>query len=177
MIKRKPLSKRIRVQILARDNYRCKMCGRTKDEVALEVDHILSIADGGTDELNNLATLCRDCNRGKAAYRFRDYTSMNILPEGIENHFKFFHDAKHGDFEQYHLYLYYKEGIHAGPSNNKFHHSWQISGSEYQSSSDPMALENRKKAKEATIFLRRIHSDLINEGKLLVITEDGLCQV
>jgi hypothetical protein len=144
-MKRRPLSKQVRVQVLARDNYRCKMCGCTKDEVQLEVDHIIPVADGGTDELDNLATLCRDCNRGKAAYCFSDYTSMDVVPEGIEEHFKFIHDSKLGDFEQYHLYLYYKEGIHAGPANEKFHHFWRISGSDYHSSSDPKALEDRRK--------------------------------
>lgn len=70
------IGKQIRAQILVRDGYRCKMCGRTKDEVPLEVDHIVPVADGGTDELHNLATLCRDCNRGKSAYRFTNYTSI-----------------------------------------------------------------------------------------------------
>lgn len=174
---RKPISKQIRVQILARDRYRCKMCGRTKDEVSLEVDHIVPVADGGTDELNNLATLCRDCNRGKAAYRFSDYTTMDVVPDGIEEHFKFFHDSKLGDFEQYHFYLYYKEGIHSGPIDKKFQHSWRIPGSEYHSSSDPQALQSRRKGEEGQVFLTKIRRDLINEGKRLVFTEEGLCKI
>ncbi|MBW1982992.1 MAG: HNH endonuclease [Deltaproteobacteria bacterium] len=166
-MKRRPLSRQLRVQVLARDNYRCKMCGRTKDEVSLEVDHIKPIVDGGTDELDNLATLCRDCNRGKAAYRFSDYTSMVVVPDGIEDRFKFFHDDKLGDFEQYHFYLYYKEGIHSGPMTKKFHHTWRISGSKYDSSSDHVALENRRKAEEAQVFLKKIRDELISEAKRL----------
>ena len=101
---RKPLGKQIRVQVLVRDNYRCKMCGRTKDEVPLEVDHIIPISDGGTDELCKLATLCRDCNRGKSAYHFNDYNSIRVMPDNIEKHFKFFQDDKIGAFELFHLY-------------------------------------------------------------------------
>ena len=174
---RRPIGKQIRVQVLARDGYRCKMCGRTKDEVPLEVDHIIAVSDGGTDELNNLATLCRDCNRGKSAYRFNDYTSMDLSPESIKEHFKFFHDAKWGDFEQYHLYLYYKDGIYPGPTNRKFHHTWRISGSIYDSSTDPKALENRRRNEEEQIFLKKIKDELITEGKRLEFTEEGLCKV
>ncbi len=64
------------------------MCGRSKDEVSLEVDHVVAVAEGGTDEAGNLVTLCRDCNNGKSAYRFADYRSINIVPQNIEDHFK-----------------------------------------------------------------------------------------
>lgn len=176
-MKRKALSKQIRVQILARDGYRCRMCGRSKDEVPLEVDHIKPAAEGGTDELENLATLCRECNQGKGAYRFADYTSMALIPEGIEDHFKFIHDDKQGDFEQYHLYLYYKNGIHPGPLDQKFHHKWRISGSIYHSSSDSKALENRRKSEEAEVSLKEIRKQLASEGKRLVFTKEGLCKI
>lgn len=176
-MKRKPIGKQIRVQVLVRDKYRCKMCGRSKDEVPLEVDHIIPVFDGGTDELKNLATLCRDCNRGKSAYCFSDYTSIDLVPASIKEHFKFFHDDKMGDFEQYHLYLYYKDGIHPGVSNRKFHHSWKIPGSTYDTSTDSKALENRRRDEKGKIFLKKIKDELIAEGKRLVITEEGICKI
>lgn len=172
-----PLGKQIRAQILARDGYRCKMCGRTKEEVPLEVDHIIPVADGGTDELNNLAALCRECKRGKSAYRFKGYTSMTVVPENVEEHFKFFHDDKFGDFERFHLYLYYKDGIHSGHIDGKFHHTWKISCSAYRSSSEPKALKNRRRKEETQVFLKKIKDELIAEGKRLVITKEGLCKV
>jgi len=64
--KRKAISKRIRLLILERDGYRCCLCGRTAKETKLEVDHKIPVAKGGTDSLNNLWTLCIDCNRGKS---------------------------------------------------------------------------------------------------------------
>jgi 5-methylcytosine-specific restriction endonuclease McrA len=36
------------------------------DGVKLEVDHIKPISKGGKTVLNNLQTLCMDCNRGKS---------------------------------------------------------------------------------------------------------------
>lgn len=54
-------------EVLARDKWTCKSCGRTpKDGVTLEVDHILPRSKGGTDEIKNLQTLCKKCNIGKS---------------------------------------------------------------------------------------------------------------
>ena len=64
---RQLLTPGLRYDILKRDNFRCQICGRTRlDGVTLEVDHKKPIARGGKTEPNNLWTLCRDCNRGKA---------------------------------------------------------------------------------------------------------------
>ena len=60
---RKALSVRKRFLVFKRDRYRCRICGRSG--VELEVDHILAVAQGGTDRLDNLQTLRFDCNRGK----------------------------------------------------------------------------------------------------------------
>jgi len=65
-VKRKTLSKKIRYLIMERDGFRCRICGRTAKETKLEVDHIIPVSKGGTDSLNNLWTLCIDCNRGKS---------------------------------------------------------------------------------------------------------------
>lgn len=63
------LTPRLRYEILKRDGYRCKICGRTAkdDHVKLEVDHIKPIAKGGKTTRENLQTLCAECNRGKSA--------------------------------------------------------------------------------------------------------------
>jgi hypothetical protein len=63
---RKAVSKKLRLLILERDGYRCCLCGKTAKETKLEVDHKIPVAKGGTDSLNNLWTLCVDCNRGKS---------------------------------------------------------------------------------------------------------------
>jgi hypothetical protein len=64
--KRKSLPSRLRYQILSRDNYACQACGaRAENGALLEVDHIYPVSRGGTNEPENLRTLCRTCNRGK----------------------------------------------------------------------------------------------------------------
>ncbi|NMG09659.1 HNH endonuclease [Brasilonema sp. UFV-L1] len=57
----------VRVLVLHRDGYKCVFCGCTSQQVQLEVDHIVPFSKGGNNDLNNLQTLCRDCNRGKGA--------------------------------------------------------------------------------------------------------------
>ena len=64
--RRKTIPKRLRFLVLERDDFRCQLCGRTAKETKLEVDHKTALAKGGTDSLNNLWTLCIDCNRGKS---------------------------------------------------------------------------------------------------------------
>jgi rubredoxin len=67
-IKRKPIKPSLRFEILKRDDYRCQMCGvNAKDGATLEIDHIHPVSKGGTNELDNLQVLCRDCNAGKGA--------------------------------------------------------------------------------------------------------------
>jgi hypothetical protein len=64
--------------ILARDGWRCLSCGRTPSEhgVTLEVDHILPRSHGGTDDPENLQTLCKKCNIGKSN---RDATDLRSV--------------------------------------------------------------------------------------------------
>jgi 5-methylcytosine-specific restriction endonuclease McrA len=51
-----------------RDRFRCLACGRspaTHLNVELHADHILAVANDGKTTLENLQTLCQDCNLGK----------------------------------------------------------------------------------------------------------------
>ena len=57
----------VRVTVLHRDKNKCVFCGRSAKQVQLEVDHIIPFSKGGSNNLNNLQTLCIDCNRGKGA--------------------------------------------------------------------------------------------------------------
>ena len=50
---------RVRRQALERDGHRCRECGKPG---RLEVHHLLHLQSGGTNELENLRTLCRSCH-------------------------------------------------------------------------------------------------------------------
>ena len=51
-----------REAVLHRDNYTCQCCG--KRNCRLEVHHIKFKSQGGTDDEENLITLCEDCHKG-----------------------------------------------------------------------------------------------------------------
>jgi hypothetical protein len=62
------LSKKLRFDVFKRDGFVCAYCGAHPSEtVTLEVDHIHPVAEGGTNDPDNLVTACFDCNRGKRA--------------------------------------------------------------------------------------------------------------
>ncbi|OZE35645.1 MULTISPECIES: HNH endonuclease [unclassified Rhodococcus (in: high G+C Gram-positive bacteria)] len=62
-----PVSKRLRFEILRRDNHQCRYCGGTTPEVKLSVDHVVPVTLGGGDDPSNLVAACVDCNAGKSA--------------------------------------------------------------------------------------------------------------
>ena len=69
--KRSGLSPSVRFEVLKRDGFRCAYCGATPGEDALHVDHAVSVADGGSDTIENLVTACQTCNLGKGSTSVR----------------------------------------------------------------------------------------------------------
>lgn len=65
--KRTHVPKGLRHEVFKRDNYTCVECGAKKsDGATLHVDHIIPVSKGGSDELDNLQTLCSECNLNKS---------------------------------------------------------------------------------------------------------------
>lgn len=65
--KRKAITKKTRFEIFKRDGFKCQYCGAHPPDVVLHVDHIHPVAEGGTNEAENLVTSCEPCNLGKGA--------------------------------------------------------------------------------------------------------------
>ena len=65
---------RLRRRVLTRDRHTCQDCHR-QGLRRVEVHHIRHLADGGSDDLENLTTLCYDCHRKRhASVGHRDIT-------------------------------------------------------------------------------------------------------
>ena len=78
-------------KIFRRDGYRCRMCGASRDNgIELTIDHIIPIADGGTNDIDNLQTLCRECNENKSDLNFPSGLEIDI--ETKENELKLLND-------------------------------------------------------------------------------------
>ena len=64
----------LRFNVLERDGGICCACGRSPREgVTLHVDHIKPFSLGGLTTLDNLQTLCADCNIGKSNRSLADF--------------------------------------------------------------------------------------------------------
>ena len=73
----------LRYTVLVRDRFRCVICGRspaTNLNVNLHVDHIKAWANGGETVLENLRSLCSDCNLGKGC-RVEETPSPEIVAD------------------------------------------------------------------------------------------------
>lgn len=52
-----------KAKVLNRDNYTCQCCKGKRKDSKLEVHHIIFRSQGGSDEENNLITLCHTCHK------------------------------------------------------------------------------------------------------------------
>ncbi|OGY07146.1 MAG: hypothetical protein A3D24_04880 [Candidatus Blackburnbacteria bacterium RIFCSPHIGHO2_02_FULL_39_13] len=69
MEKTRSISLNIRLKVLNRDKFRCVFCGKspaTDIGTQLHIDHIVPFSKGGGNNLENLQTLCFECNLGKS---------------------------------------------------------------------------------------------------------------
>lgn len=60
---------RLRFKVMQRDNFKCCICGKspaTTPGVTLHIDHIKPWSKGGETTIDNLQTLCSECNYGKS---------------------------------------------------------------------------------------------------------------
>ena len=68
---RKTINGKLRYAVLQRDNSTCQRCGRNpvnSPGIKLHVDHRRPVDLGGDTTIDNLWTLCEQCNEGKKAF-------------------------------------------------------------------------------------------------------------
>lgn len=77
--KRKAISKKTRFEVFKRDGFKCMYCGANPSVALLQVDHIEAVANGGCNDMDNLATACQPCNLGKSA------TPLQSVPQSLSD--------------------------------------------------------------------------------------------
>lgn len=73
------INAQLRFRVLERDSFKCVYCGMPGTHCVLEVDHVVPVARGGTNELANLAASCADCNAGKSSR----VVPLDQLPDAV----------------------------------------------------------------------------------------------
>lgn len=77
---RKGIDNKLKYAVLQRDNSTCQRCGANivnTPGVKLVIDHKIPVEMGGETTIDNLWTLCSDCNGGKQAF-FKDDNTEKI---------------------------------------------------------------------------------------------------
>lgn len=81
------IGKRLRFEILKRDGFRCRYCGKTGAASELHVDHIVPSSKGGRDVASNLIAACIACNVGKSNVPLEtvaaEKTDLDKLVDGV----------------------------------------------------------------------------------------------
>jgi 5-methylcytosine-specific restriction endonuclease McrA len=72
-----------RVNIYARDHYRCQYCGRRASISELTYDHVTPRSQGGRTEWTNIVTACYECNRRKGGRTPRE-AGMQLLTPPVQ---------------------------------------------------------------------------------------------
>lgn len=71
-----PASDELRLILLREAKGRCALCGATKNERPLDIDHIIPRSQGGKTIYENLQVLCSKCNRTKRDKDDKDYRKL-----------------------------------------------------------------------------------------------------
>lgn len=64
--RKRSVSPKLRFEVLERDGFTCRYCGRSAPEFQIVVDHVVPFSKGGECAINNLVSACVECNTGKA---------------------------------------------------------------------------------------------------------------
>lgn len=65
----------VRAKVFERDDFTCRYCGDKSS--ALDCDHIIPIARGGSNDIKNLTTACFRCNRSKGSKLLSEWGGRN----------------------------------------------------------------------------------------------------
>jgi hypothetical protein len=85
---RESIKASIRWGIFYRDGFACRYCGAQAgaEGVELVIDHVLSVAEGGDNSLNNLVTACKRCNGGKGARSLKEIPTSEEVVRRVHEH-------------------------------------------------------------------------------------------
>ena len=65
--------------VYERDDFTCQYCGLHANVDELQIDHIIPVSRGGTNDINSLVTSCAVCNKKKGARCAQDISFMKQL--------------------------------------------------------------------------------------------------
>jgi len=79
-----PTPNSLRYKVLKNSDYRCELCGATKYDRPLDVDHIIPRSRNGKTIEENLQVLCSKCNRSKRNTDKTDFRKIRYVDKSKE---------------------------------------------------------------------------------------------
>ncbi|MBQ2637439.1 MAG: HNH endonuclease [Methanobrevibacter sp.] len=127
----------VKQAVLSRDDYTCQICGKTEGK--LEVHHIVFKKQGGSDRMDNLVCLCKDCHEkihndkltfNKKVKSFKHASHMNIMRKKLVESLKLEFNNVFETFGYLTKYIREKLGLCKSHCNDAFvishnHHAQQ----------------------------------------------------
>jgi hypothetical protein len=138
--KRKSISKKTRFEVFKRDGFRCQYCGACPPGVLLHVDHIVAVASGGDNGIDNLVTSCEPCNLGKGC------GDLKSIPESLQSK-----AARIAESEEQ---LYGYQEILRARADRIENEMWEVADSLWPGSSSKGA--NRQDLQSIKQFIQRV---------------------
>ena len=81
MLETDPVPDSLRYDVLRNGGGRCALCGATKIDRPLHVDHIIPRSRGGQNTIENLQILCEKCNLAKSNRDNTDFRELAVASE------------------------------------------------------------------------------------------------
>lgn len=81
---KKATPRKLRMDVLRRDNFRCRICNRSPDDyvdIELHVHHVRPWGEGGLTDESNLLTLCSTCHAGLDPHF--EIRLLGKVPDGV----------------------------------------------------------------------------------------------
>lgn len=111
---RKPLPKSVRELVYNKYGGHCAYCGCELEYKDMQVDHIIAVGRGGTNDVDNLLPACRQCNYDKherTIERFRERLSKELY-RSLDRVFVYRLAKKYGLVEEHpHTVEFYFEKV------------------------------------------------------------------
>lgn len=117
----------VKQAVLSRDNYTCQICGAK--HAKFEVHHIKFKSQGGSNRIDNLVTLCKDCHSkihkgelkfNKKVKSFKHASHINIFRKKLVESLKIEFDNVYETYGYLTKYTREKKGIDKSHSNDAF---------------------------------------------------------
>jgi 5-methylcytosine-specific restriction endonuclease McrA len=88
MTKRKPITDKMKLEVLRRQNatVQCYKCKEMKMLMLIQFDHVHALCHDGEHETDNLFPICIDCHKDKSANDVRDLAHVRRLTEAQALH-------------------------------------------------------------------------------------------